>query len=80
MDAVLVEQLFEIAAEACAFQRLGQKIPLQRLVLQVFADVGKALLAIQKGADEGVECELHLVLSACVCRHGISLVSFRDSS
>jgi CRISPR/Cas system-associated endonuclease Cas3-HD len=35
----------------------------------MFADIGKALLAIQKSADEGVESQLHLVLSACVCRH-----------
>jgi hypothetical protein len=36
----------------------------------VFPNVRKAFLAIQKSADELIESELHLMLSACVRRHG----------
>ena len=49
MDAVLMKNLFEVSAEAGAFERLGQEVALQRLVLQVIADVGEALLAILQG-------------------------------
>src|ERR1700733_6042810 len=69
MHAVLVKNLFEIAPEAGSFQRFGEKVAFQGLVLQMFANLGKTFLAIEKGADEGVESKLHFVLSACVCRH-----------
>ena len=52
VDAILVEHLFEIAAEAGSLERFGQEVALQRLVLQVFADVGEALLAVLKSVDE----------------------------
>jgi hypothetical protein len=37
----------------------------------VLSDVGEALLAVEEGADERVESELHFVLTAGICRHGI---------
>jgi len=69
MDAVLVKHLFQVASEARALQRFSQEIALQRLVLQMFADIGKALLAVQESVDQGVEGMLHFVLSSCVCGH-----------
>src|ERR1700737_3515213 len=47
MDAILVKHPFEIAAKACALQRFGQKVALERLVLQVFTDISKTLLAVE---------------------------------
>ena len=64
VDAVLVEDLFEIAAEAGAFEGLGEEVALQGFVLEVLADVGEALLAVEEGADERVEGEFHFVLTA----------------
>jgi hypothetical protein len=51
VNAILVKNLLEISAEACALQRFGQEIAFQRLVLQVFADVSKAFLTIEKDAE-----------------------------
>ena len=52
MDAVLVKDLFKVATEACPLQRFGQEVTFQRLVLEVLANVSKALLAIKKSADQ----------------------------
>jgi len=70
MDAILMEDLFQLTTEACALQRLRQEVAFQCFILQVFPNVRKAFLAIQKSADELIESELHLMLSACVRRHG----------
>jgi hypothetical protein len=62
VNAVLVEDLLEVATEAGSFQRLREKVALKGFVFQMVADVGEAFLAVEKGADEGVESALHFVL------------------
>jgi hypothetical protein len=52
MHAVLVKNFFKIATEAGSFQRFREKVALQGLILQVFANLGKAFLAIEKGVNE----------------------------
>jgi hypothetical protein len=52
VDAVLVEDLFEVAAEACALEGFGQEVALESFILEMFADVGEALLAVEKNADD----------------------------
>jgi hypothetical protein len=66
---VLMENLLEVAAEAGALKRFGEEVALEGVVFQMFTDVGKAFLAVEEGADEGVESALHLVLLPCVCWH-----------
>jgi hypothetical protein len=67
--AVLMENLFEIAAEAGTLERFGEEVSLQRVVLQVLADICEAFLAIEEGTDERIKGELHFVLLACICWH-----------
>src|SRR5580692_8424629 len=76
MNAVLVKNFFEIASEARTLQRFGEEVFFERFVLQVFAYISEALLAVEKCADEFVECQLHLVLFACVCRHRKTSILF----
>lgn len=59
---VLMENLLQVAAEAGALERFGEEVTFESVVFQMFADVGKAFLAVEKGADEGVESALHFVL------------------
>jgi hypothetical protein len=70
VDAVLVEDFFKVAAEACTLEGLGEEVTLQGLIFDVLADIGEALLAVEEGADKRVESEFHFVLTTCICGHG----------
>ena len=56
MHTILVKNFFKVSAEAGALERLCEKIPLQSLIFQMLADICEALLAIEKSADERVDC------------------------
>jgi hypothetical protein len=64
VNAVLMEDLLEVAAKAGAFEGFGQEIALESVVFEVLADVGEALLAVEEAADESVERALHFMLFA----------------
>ena len=55
-----VEFVFELGAEVGALEALGEEVALEVEVLEVFADVGEAFLAVLEGADEVEENSLHL--------------------
>ena len=64
VDAVLMEDLLEITAEAGALEGFGQEIALESVVFEVLADVSETLLAVEEGADKRVERTLHFMLLA----------------
>ena len=57
-----MEFVFELGAEVGAFEALGEEETLERDVLQVVADIGKAFLAVLEGLDEVEENTLHLFI------------------
>lgn len=62
MLASAVEFVFEFCAEVSALKRFGEEEALEGVVLEVFADVREAFLAVLEGADEGVEDAFGFVL------------------
>jgi hypothetical protein len=80
VDIVLasaVEFVFEFCAEVSALERFGEEEALEGVVLEVFADVREAFLAVLEGADEGVEDAFGFVLFSGVSWHRV-WSTFRD--
>ena len=64
MYARAMQLILQLGAEVRAFQRLRQKVALQRLVFQVFANIGKALLTVLQDVDNRLQ---NAVPSRSVC-------------
>jgi hypothetical protein len=75
VKSVLMKNLFEIAAKARSFQRLGKEVSFQRLILQVIAYLCESLLAIDKNIDYRRNGKVHLVSLVSVGGHEISSLS-----
>jgi hypothetical protein len=69
MNSILMENLFEIAAKARSLQGFGKKVPLEGLILQVFAYFRESLLAIDESADDSSQGKMHLIALVSVGGH-----------
>jgi hypothetical protein len=77
VDAVAVEFVFEFSAEVGAFERLGEEVAFEGFVLEVVADVGKALLAVFEDVDDFFDYFFDFGVFVRVGRHLYSFAVLR---
>jgi hypothetical protein len=81
VDAFLMQNLFEIAAELRTFQRLGREVAPQMLILQMLADILKTFLSVDEALNDGPQGFFNLLVvqfpGCCLNSHGILPITVR---